>query len=316
MKTWSFLFNPFYNATVNSYRAMNKIANYTASALDKRKADAFFNSLLVALLPSVTNYTNAYATWVSQLGLQISSSQSLASLLAELSATKIEDWETAIKGVYKSTTPQFTALFPFHRIPFQNGSQTDRMNAVLALSKAIGSDADLAKVKTEVDAFYALLAAAYNAQKGNITGTGTNSDAVEAARVAVATELYGTLALLMNHYKDNPTEVANFFDLQTIRNHEQTIFKHDINAGETLLAVTHTFDAGEEVRLVNRGATELHFILTKETTDVVGVTAVVVAANSQIVINATTLGDIVNNRYLKVLNVDANLKGAYTIELV
>ena len=316
MKTWSFLFNPFYNATVNSYRAMNKIANYTASALDKRKADAFINSLLVVLSPFVTTYTNTYATWVSELGLQIGSTQSLASLLAELSATKIEDWETAIKGVYKSTTAQFTALFPYHRIPFQNGSQTDRINAVLALSKAIGSDAALATVKADVDAFYALLVAAYNTQKGNISGTGTNSDAVEAARVAVAIELYGVLGLLMNHYKNNPTEVANFFDLQTIRNHEQTIFKHDINGGETLLAITHTFDAGEEVRLVNRGATELHFILVKETTDAVGATAVAVAANSQTVIDASNLGDIVNNRYLKVLNVDANLKGAYTIELV
>lgn len=94
------------------------------------------------------------------------------------------------------------------------------------------------------------------------------------------------------------------------------MFRHDIEGGETRLAITHSFEEDEELRLVNRGITALQFALVKDIADAVSGTAITVAANTQQTILASALGDITSCRYLKVLNTDANLKGAYTIELV
>ena len=94
------------------------------------------------------------------------------------------------------------------------------------------------------------------------------------------------------------------------------MFKHDIDGGETIFAVTHTFEVAEEVRLVNRGLTSLHFALVKEVAEAIGDTFIAVAANSETTIDAATLSDIATCRYLKVLNKEAHLKGSYTVELV
>jgi hypothetical protein len=316
MKLWSFLNNVFLSATSNSYRAMKKIGNFTVAALDAKKSDPFFNSLLTLLLPYVTTYNNAYSTWVSKLGTQMGHTASLKDLLKQLSTEKIETWDLAIQNLYRDTTAQYIALLPYHRIPFQNGSQDDRITAVEALIKAIGDDTKLKDIKKEIQDFYDQLATDYNTQKGSKSSTSNNSDAVEAARIASATMLYGILGELMSHFKATPAEVGNYFDLQTLRNIEQSVYKHDINGGETLLAVTNTFEAEEEVRLVNRGLTILHFALVKEVAENIGDTFIAVAPNSEQTIDAALLGNIATNRYLKVMNTDANLKGAYTVELV
>jgi hypothetical protein len=314
MKTWSFINNVFITATDTSFRAMKKIGNYTFAALEAKKSDPFFNKLLTLLLPFVSTYNDAYSTWVNNLGKQIGHTASLTDLLKTLRSTKISDWDIAIQNVYRDKTAEYIALLPYHRTPFQAGSQDDRITAVEALSKAIGDDEKLKDIKKDVQDFYNQLVAAYNTQKSSKSNN--NSDALEVARIALAVALYGILGELMSYFKNTPAEIANFFDLQAIRNHEQSVFKHDIDGGETLLAVTHTFEIGEEVRLVNRGLTTLQFALVKDVADSVGGTLITVAANSEETIDAGTLGNIVTNRYLKVLNTDAHLKGAYTVELV
>ncbi len=77
------------------------------------------------------------------------------------------------------------ALLPDRRTPFQNGSQTDRKSAVQALSDAIDADDDLVAVRVDVNAFYTQLSEALSAQKGNISGTKGNSNAVDKGRVGM-----------------------------------------------------------------------------------------------------------------------------------
>lgn len=316
MKTWIFLQNTFLTATRDSYRSMKKIGNFTNAALAAKLGTAFFDDLYATLQPINKIYTDAYDLWVSKKDQQQGKTASLTQLLSKLSSEKIRDWDIAIQGVYKDDSPQYIGLLPNKRTPFQNGSQEDRLSAVNALAIAIGTDAALDTVKADVLAYYNLLTTTLGIQKGSISTTGNSSDAVEAARIALGTELYGALGQLMNYYKETPEAAGAYFDLETIRNREQTVFKNTVDPGETVLALTHTFDAEEDILFINRGNTILRAALVKEPTDNIGAVFITLAANSEVRVDAVALGDIATNRYLKVQNTDATQEGAYTIELL
>jgi len=315
MRPWIYLTNPFLVATEGSYRSMKKIGNFTSTALDSKAGNSFFDGLQTNLKPFVTNFNTSYNNWYSKKGQQLGQSSNLKTMLKTLSSDKIKEWDLEIQRQYKDHSPQYIALLPYHRIPFQSGSQRDKLDAIQTLITSIGSDTKLQTLKTEITSFYTDLKAAFDSQKGSIQNTGNHSNEVEAARIALAKELYGTLGQLMSHYKEQPELVADFFDMQTLRNHEQSIFKHDIKAGETLVALTHTFDTDEEIELINRGSTKLLIALVADANSDMPATATVLAANSSIVVLASTLGDI-KSRFLKVQNTDAAHAGAYTIELL
>ncbi len=177
-RSWIFLQNPFINATRTSYRQMKQIGDLTLAALVARvpqntantnvpAADDIFSQLLEALSPLVEAYDDAYTTWLNQQGATKGQTQSLNDLLDELRSQKIEDWDLAIQNVYRQKTPQYIALLPRHRTPFQTGGQQQRITAVAALSMAIGTDAALQTLKTDVDAFYDELTTASYTQKGS-----------------------------------------------------------------------------------------------------------------------------------------------------
>ena len=316
MRTWIYLLNPFITATNENYAAMKKISSFTFIALSTKLADPFFAALHTALQPFVGNFNKAHNKWLTEMGQQMGSSASLTQLLGQLRSEKIRDWDIAIQNVYKDGTPEYIALFPHHREPFQQGAQMKKLGAVEALETAIGNDADLAVVKADVVAFNTLLKAAYKAQKGKINTTTSNSADVEAARIALAMELYSTLGKLMAHFKENPEQVAIYFDLETIRNHQQKVFKGSLKGGELVLALTHTFAAGDNIKITNRGKTDLKVALLEEVNGTITTVFVTVAANSHKTYLSTDLGNIATNRYLKILNTSATEAGAYTVELV
>ena len=123
-------------------------------------------------------YDDAYTIWLSQQGATKGQTQSLNDLLDQLRSEQIENWDLAIQNVYRQKTPQYIALLPRHRTPFQTGSQQQRITAVAALSMAIGTDAALQTLKADVDEFYDALITASNSQKGSkSTKSGSSTDA-------------------------------------------------------------------------------------------------------------------------------------------
>ena len=316
MKTWGYGINPFITATRYSQRSMKKICNFTINTLKAAPDDAFLASLLTTLQPYANEYNHSFSVWFSNQANQLSKSASLTDLLHTLSKPTIRDWDIDIQVVYHDDTPEYIKLLPHNRAPFQTGSQLDRMNAVTALSISIDDDVKLQTVKTSVDAFDLLLKNAYQVQKSSIAGTGNGSDDLETNRIVVAEELYSVLGLLMSHYKKTPEKVANFFDMETIRNHQQSIFKAAIAEGATVLGLTHTFDVDEEMIFINRGKTNLRIALLPDANSDFGLKFITIPANSKLLVKLQDLGDIATCRFLKIQNMDANLAGAYTIELL
>lgn len=318
-RPWIYLINPFISATENSYRKAKNIGDYTLSALDAAARDQppenIFNTLFVAFAPVAQQYGEAYANWQSRQGTQKGQTKLLNDLLDELRSEKIEAWDLAIQNEYRQETPQYIALLPRRRAPFQTGSQQDRITAVNALSITIGTDNALQTLKTEVDNFYDALMKANNTQKGSKTQKNNSSTDVETKRLALCTELYGVLGSLVVHFKETPEAVGDFFLLEELRSPEQTTYRHDIGGDETLLVFVRSFEEGEDIRLTNRGNTDLKFARVPQQTDTMPGTAFILPASQQTTVTANALGAN-DNRFLIVQNVNANEKGAYTVELM
>lgn len=316
MKEWNFLINTFLIITVKSYRTAKKLGDYTLSALLSKDSDPAISLLAFNLEPFVTNFNTAYTNWLSKIGTQKSHTNELSNNLKLLSSTKIKQWDIAVQGQYIEGTSQYIAIFPNHRRPFQQGSQEDRMAACEALSLALTGIVPLASTKADVDAFIDTLKANFVTQKGSLSNTGSNSDALDAARQAMCIEMYGVLGQLMSIYKADPSDVRPFFDLETIRNHEQTLFRGTLNANEIELVLTHTFIEGEQVKLANKGTTTLRFALVPlSTSDIAGTTFVDLEPNSETVVLASELGNLAN-RFLKVLNTGNANNNKYSVMLL
>jgi len=315
MRTWRFLNNTFINVTQNSYRQCKKIADYTLAALQQAIAQAPFDALHADLAPLVSNYNTLYAHWKSQLGFQKGKTSQLNKDLAHLQSEKIRQWDVLIQMQYSQGSAEYVALLPKRRKPFQLGSQEDRIAAVAALSKSLANMAPLAAVKAEVDDFLSRLQANFTVQKGEKSTTQTDSAALENARIAVCVQLYATLGTLMVHFKTKPEDAGAFFDLQSIRHNEQSNFTHNLSGGETRLALTHTFDKEEEIRLINKGNTPLRFALCPQAKHPITSPYIDLAANDERIVLVDQLGAN-SSRFLKVQNLHKTEEGRYIIALL
>ena len=316
MKPWYYVLNQFLSATDGSYRSMRRICNYTRNRLAASSSDVYLTSEYTAILPYMITYNTCYETWITQQGLQLGESAEFIITLKELKSDKIGFWDRGIQNVYPKKTGKYIALLPHNHGPFQNGSYEDIMTAVSSLSKAIGTDPLLQTVKTDIDTFNVKLKLDFDNHVQAIGSTSDNSDQVEAARVALATELYGLLGGLMKYYKATPDKTASFFDLQTIRNHEQTTFKSKVLAGATVTAFTHTFDVDEQAKLFNRGDTILRFALSSDPNGDVGVKFVELQPHTELVVLATDMGAVDTCHILRVHNMSNTTDGSYTIMLL
>jgi len=82
-----------------------------------------------------------------------------------LSGDKIEDFDIRVQVVYKRGTPQYAALFPNFRIPFQSGGYDERIAKLKALAEGMNGDPALAIIKADADAFFTLIFDAREEQK-------------------------------------------------------------------------------------------------------------------------------------------------------
>jgi hypothetical protein len=316
MKLWIYLTNTFLVVTDDSYRTAKKIGDYTLNALLAHIADPLIAPIHAALKPFVDNYNATYNIWLSKLGTQKSMTNDLTVNLKLLSSIKIKTWDIAVQAHFLEGTTGYIGIFPNHRTPFQNGSQEDRLAACEALSIALTGIVALAPTKTNVDAFIVTLKNSFNIQKGSLSNTAGFSNNADTARVAMCIELYSVLGKLMSIHKANPSDIEQYFDLETIRNHQQTLFKGTLHPSELALVMTHTFMAGEQLRLTNKGATKLRFALCPLANSlIVGSVFKDVAPNDEVFVDISELGNIAN-RFLKVENMADTGANKYSVMLL
>lgn len=313
---WSYLINPILSVTEDSYRLAVRVSVYHIGALKSKAGDPFYEKLITDYQPLHDTLVNNYQNWKAATGGQQGKTLTVNQLLRVLSSSKARQWDIATQMVHSINTENYKKIFPRRRIPFQQGSQTEKLTAVESLAKAIGNDAALAAVKSDAEKFYTQLYNALETQKGSIAQKGTFSDEVETARIAMCTGQYANLGALINKYAASPEYINQFFDLIAIRRGTQVIFTGDTKPLETENILKHTFGEDDNVKLENEGVTVLIFFLAAQKDDEPGTTTITVMPGTEITVKASALGDIKTNTFLNVRNTDAINKGEWTVEFV
>lgn len=317
-RTWNFLSNPFEVATADSYLAMKKICNFTLDAIKgqcspttewptdntnqtfgpntewTKGSTPFFNHLFNTLCPIVENFNNCFNECFGN-GTVNPKPTRVVNTLALLRGVKIQDWDLAIQNVYREGTPGYSRLLPNFRTPFQHGTHRDRINAVETLDTNVAEDTFLPQsLKDDIHNFLLQL---HNDVKTTVTentGTQCNTEALEMSRKELCTCLYGCLGSMMTFFQTEPWKIANFFDLETLRNHEQTIFRCRVNGTTPTCVFTHRFTTEDTVHIVNDGNCTLKFFLCRNVGDTPGSKFVTIPAGGEQVVKCTDLGDITN----------------------
>jgi len=312
---WIYLINPILNATAGNYHKALKISTLHDSALLAGSADSFISDLYDLYHPIHLAFVAAFNAWEAQEGDKEGETLNLSQLLKLLSNTKIINWDIAIMPVFKPKTPEYKKLFPNGHSIFQSGKQEDRIEAVKALSINIGSNVALAAVKADIVATYNQLQAANTTQKGSKTQTGTLSKKVEEARVAMSVAQYADLGSFIAQYAANPTSIADYFDIESIRRHHQVYFEGHIKPLSYKVICKHTFGVDDLVKIINIGNTDLIFYLAEMKQHKVPLVPHVFPSLSTTTDLASILGPL-TNKFIIVYNPNETEMGAYDFEIL
>ena len=313
---WSYIRNVFLIVTKNSFRLALRISKIHDSALKSKIADAFILAMYTAFHIVNEAYADAYGKWVSKKTLQQGATLAFSNLLDLMRNAKINAWDAAIAAVYPKGSPKYKALLPNGHSPFQTGSQEDRIAALNGLIKAIGTDAALATLKAELILFYTDINDADDLQKQLMSDVQTASSELETARVTMCVTMYADLGGLMQHYAEDTSPIGAFFDLKGIRKGQQELFMGSVKKLSFKKIAKKTVLATDQVLLENTGVTELRFYYSATQDGAIGAMFVSVAADKQVTVNASDLGDVTTNHFLMVSNPDTINKGEFTVEFL
>lgn len=266
---WHYAQNQFESSTRGSFKRMNTISADHDSKLGAQVADAEIQTLYDFYHPLHLDYTTKYQSWLTSSALYRGATLSFENKLAELGGDTIENFDIRIQVKYKRDSPEYIALLPNYRKPFQTGTYESRLAALGSLAEAIGTDADLADVKTEIETFHTEALALRNTQQGKEGLVAQKSSDLEEARIAAAEGMYYTLAGLMQKFYQDRSEIERFYDLALIRDtggsaDEPEIVEGTVAAGTTETTVAGPYEAPNGLTLVNTGTVPLTFC---ETTD-------------------------------------------------
>jgi hypothetical protein len=314
MNPWHYLMNPILISALQSYLTGLNLSNYHDNALSANKADTFILEMYNKYHPIHLNYVNCYNLYITQHGSKEGETLNVYQLLRILSGVKAPKWDVGVQAVYPTSTPAYKKLFPNRRGPFQKGSNAERLEAVRALSTAIGTDTALATVKTDVDAFCTLLDNAIKAQQESKTSVKDLTLDLDTALEQMCNAQYSDLGGLIQKYPANTETIAQYFDMNILRKIEQTLFTGTIKPLERAYVVKRTFNVGDEVVLTNLTNATLKFYLAKLKGDLPGTKFVELPKGEQ-TITAEQLGNL-TDPFLMVQNTNGDIWGKYEIEIV
>jgi len=310
-------FNNFIlSATTKSYEKAQKVSTYHDTALlADSTTDPFILGLYNFYHPFHLALVKAMTDWIAQGGTQQGTTQTFTELIDGLPA-QADEWDYDIRAVYKKGTTQYTTLFPHAHKPFYSGSQQDKVNAVAALITAIGSDAALAAVKATIQTYYDQLTVAAVNKDTNKDNTSTNSDAVEAARVAMCNAQFKNYGDLMSHFYDAPEKAMKYFDEHNLRVQQQSLFTSSILRPLTFAFICkRTLKNGQTLLFTNNSDKPIRFYLADRKDAPIGTIFIEIPAHTQQEHAINDLGDYTTLHYLLVYNPDASVTAAWEVEI-
>lgn len=208
--------NQYITVTDGSFKLANIISADVASALIAE--GVFLPAVLVLVAffsPLRATFATAFSSWVSAIAFRIGQTNRVNELLASLSAEKIDDWDVAVRGIFRKGTSDYLSIFPSGREPFQHGGIDERIREVDALLERLTNPA-LAAVLADVTAFQLLLSNARDTQQQLEETVQIKSAALEKARIDVCNGLFYVTGGLMQVFYNDPNQMNRFFPLDLI----------------------------------------------------------------------------------------------------
>ena len=222
MKTlWKYADNTFEVVTRRRFKLMHILITDHFARCNQLSGANPGNQLLVDALQDATqardDWQGSYGAWLTCKGHYKGTTAAFYNALEELGSLKIRQWDAAIQGIYLEGTPEYIALLPQGREPFQKGSNDQRVNAVRTLGQTLVNYPALAALKTTVDTFHTLIDGLRHTQQQKETEVDTCSATLENTRVLTARYMYRNLGRFMQLYWDNPVQIEDCYDMNYIR---------------------------------------------------------------------------------------------------
>ena len=199
-----------------------------------------------------------------------------ADLIAKKAATKqvvttvagmkiaVRSWVRQIIIEYEEGSERYDQLLIGGRKEFYSGSRASRLIRVNALITAIGSDASLADLKLEVQAYADVMSGKTLTQTGKKGAVDTDITALNAAVDAAAEGVWYCFHGLMMVFISTPKKVLAYFPMELIYNatHEKS-YTLRVPKREKRKICMRFFKPGDTVTMENLGTVDLLVAITQ-----------------------------------------------------
>jgi hypothetical protein len=215
---WSYVQNPFDNATKRNFKKMLRLSTDHFHKLESAiHTDIFVKQLYLEAVPAFEQYTQTFQNAITFKAAYRMHTNKLERQMELLSSDKIKRWDIQIQSVYLDTDPEYLAILPNHRTPFQKGAYEMRVNECFSLAAKIAAFPALNQTQTDVLTFSQLLKQTRNDQQSAEKQVADVSTNLEKARLKLAKAMQKVFAGLMYYYSDELEKVENFYELQHLR---------------------------------------------------------------------------------------------------
>jgi|GEM_PF-980279 len=187
-------------------------------------ADADILEYYEFFLPYNTDYRSSFLKWSVLISGSPGNTLGVKQLVEQLRGTEIQKWDVAVQHFYSRDTSTYLKLFPKFRKPYQNGAVEIRKKTVETLISAIGDDANLVSLKSDVQTFFDLLTAAIDKQEGQFKAIVTATTELEEARFAAAEASMYVYGKLVSKYYKTLKVIENYFPVDMLQRIMQELF--------------------------------------------------------------------------------------------
>jgi len=168
----------------------------------------------------------------------------------------------------------------------------------------------------DITSFEGQLITANNTQTGVKGASNIYSADVEKVITDAMNELFGILGDCIKHFKAEPTLAEPYFDLSTIRNHEQVVFNTGLHSNEHETLVEHKFAETDVISVSVDGATDIGVYLAAQNGDgPANYTVIRVNASTEKDITISEFINNTTNRFLSVVNLSDVADGHVSIDI-
>lgn len=268
IRIWIYLINTFLVNTKKAPTKMLGIANDHDSRLNGGSGDPDILAIYTPFNALLLVFRTLYSAWKAATFFRMSKTLSMTNEFKNLADDWIKAWEGKVYSIFPEGSPTALSIFPHKRKPFQMGTYDERIITVNTLATSMAPHASLATVKADVEAKYAILVAARDAQKQAMQNASNAAFDLEKQHVTLGHHLYKNLGTLMAKYFMEPTEVQQFYNLTLIRRastDSDGIFNQGspVNPGSSLVVtVPKKFAMSINANFLianSEGGSELHF---------------------------------------------------------